>query len=94
MALPGPDRLYTKAEAVPEGTLVYNKTGSTAMCCGDMGILSTVSHNGERFAYTIVGIIQSDRRNNENYTRWISTRANVIRQVSNLVYTELAKIHG
>jgi len=35
MALPGNDRLYTKAKQVPSGTKVFNKTGSTAMCCGD-----------------------------------------------------------
>ncbi len=39
MSLHGIDRLYTDVPSVPEGTRVYNKTGSTAMCCGDMGIL-------------------------------------------------------
>ena len=34
MNLPGRDRLYTGAPAIPVGTAVYNKTGSTSRLCG------------------------------------------------------------
>ncbi len=90
MNLPGSDRLYTKVPAVPKGTKVYNKTGSTAMCCGDMGIIYAVDKNGRRHAYTVIGIIESGRRNT-SYGPWISSRANVIRGVSGIVYNGMKK---
>lgn len=85
MALPGIDRLYTKARQVPEGTRVYNKTGSTAMCCGDMGILVARGRNGRSYPYLVIGIIDSQSRT-KSYGSWISHRADVIREVSNLSY--------
>ncbi|MEM9283083.1 MAG: serine hydrolase [Verrucomicrobiota bacterium] len=92
MALPGIDRLYTDAKRVPSGTLVYNKTGSTAMCCGDMGILVARGRNGKRYPYVIVGIIESSHRTTA-YGTWISRRADVIREVSNITYLGLKKHH-
>ena len=47
MNLPGADRLYRDVPDIPVGTEVYNKTGTTAMCCGDMGIL--VARTRRRF---------------------------------------------
>jgi beta-lactamase class A len=93
MALPGKDRLYTDARCVPSGTKVYNKTGSTAMCCGDMGILVAKGKNGESVPYAVIGIIESGKRNT-SYGPWISKRADVIREVSNLVYLEMKKRHS
>ena len=92
MALPGNDRLYTKAKRVPTGTKVYNKTGSTAMCCGDMGILVAKGKNGRSYPYMLVGIIESGRRNSA-YGTWITRRANVIREVSNLTYLAMKRRH-
>jgi beta-lactamase class A len=89
MALPGIDRLYTDVKSVPEGTRVYNKTGSTAMCCGDMGILVARGRDGRTYPYVVVGIIESGKRNTSNYGSWISRRADVIREVSNLVYLDM-----
>lgn len=91
MGLPGSDRLYTRVKSVPTGTRVYNKTGSTAMCCGDMGIVVAKGRDGKTYPYALIGIIESSRRNNSNYSSWISSRANVIRGVSNLVYQEMKK---
>jgi len=91
MGLPGNDRLYTKVKSVPTGTQVYNKTGSTAMCCGDMGILVAKGRDGKSYPYAVIGIIESGRRNNSNYSAWISSRADVIRGVSNVVYLEMKK---
>jgi beta-lactamase class A len=93
MALPGIDRLYTDVKSVPEGTRVYNKTGSTAMCCGDMGILVARGGDGRTYPYIVVGIIESGKRNNSNYSSWISRRADVIREVSNLVYLDMKQRH-
>lgn len=91
MALPGRDRLY-HGTPIPHGTLVYNKTGSTAHLCGDMGILAPRDKKGGRFPYAIVGIIERKSRP-ANYGSWVSSRGKVIRQVSTLVYEELKKTH-
>jgi beta-lactamase class A len=85
MALPGTDRLYTGVPEVPRGTRVYNKTGSTARVCGDMGILSVKGSDGKRYPYILIGIIEK-QRNAENYTTWIRTRSEIIRNVSAIVY--------
>ncbi|MBU1139768.1 MAG: class A beta-lactamase-related serine hydrolase, partial [Proteobacteria bacterium] len=89
MSLPGRDRLYDNTP-IPQGTLVYNKTGSTAYLCGDMGILVPHDKSGKRYPYALVGIIQSSSRP-RNYGNWMLTRGNVIRQVSTLVYQEMKK---
>jgi len=91
MALPGRDRLY-HGTPIPKGTLVYNKTGSTAHLCGDMGILVPKTKKGGRFPYVIVGIIER-RSKASNYGRWVHSRSRVIREVSTLVYEELKKEH-
>ena len=93
MALPGIDRLYTDAKHVPKGTKVFNKTGSTAMCCGDMGILVAHDKHGRAFPYMLIGIIESGTRNGASYGSWISRRADVIREVSNLTYLTMKGRH-
>ena len=93
MALPGSDRLYTGARAVPKGTRVYNKTGSTARLCGDMGILVVKDRQGREYAYTLIGIIEKQRRAS-HYGFWIRERGNVIRSVSNLVYEGISGYHN
>ncbi|PID75305.1 MAG: hypothetical protein CSA20_07850 [Deltaproteobacteria bacterium] len=92
MALPGRDRLY-HGTSVSKGTLVYNKTGSTARLCGDMGILVPKKKNGRRYAYIFVGIIQRDHRA-PNYGRWMRSRSNIIRHVSTIVFNQLARLHN
>ena len=89
MSLPGRDRLYD-GTPIPQGTLVYNKTGSTAYLCGDMGILVPRDKKGKRYPYAIVGIIERSSRP-QSYGRWMLSRGNVIRQVSTLVYQEMKK---
>lgn len=92
MALPGPDRLATGTDGIPRGTRVYDKTGSTAKLCGDMGILVVKGDDGRRYPYILVGIIQKDRRA-RHYGSWIRSRGNVIRRVSSLVYTAISHRH-
>ena len=93
MALPGPDRIYTGADRIPSGTKVYNKTGSTAQLCGDMGILVIKDRNGNRFPYTLIGVIEKQNRA-RNYSRWIRSRGDVIRAVSNIVYDGISQYHN
>lgn len=91
MALPGRDRLYY-GTSIPQGTLVYNKTGSTARLCGDMGILVTKTRKGKAYPYVIVGIIERKTKASD-YGQWMAARGRVIRDVSTLVYEELKKDH-
>ncbi|SHO45576.1 serine hydrolase [Desulfopila aestuarii] len=89
MALPGRDRLY-HGTAIPQGTLVYNKTGSTGHLIGDMGILVPKTKKGNRHPYAIVGIIERSSKATD-YGNWMMARGNVIRQVSTMVYQEMKK---
>ena len=93
MALPGADRLYTGVEDLPAGTQVYNKTGSTSRVCGDMGILIVKGENGKRYPYILIGVIEKQNRARP-YTTWIRSRGDVIRNVSNLVYQDIAERHN
>ena len=92
MALPGSDRIYTGVPEVPKGTRVYNKTGSTARLCGDMGILSVQGRDGRRYPYTLIGVIEKEQ-SAADYTTWIRSRSEVIRNVSSIVYKGIAQNH-
>jgi beta-lactamase class A len=92
MALPGPDRILTGVASIPVSTRVYNKTGSTARVCGDVGILTVKGPDGRRFPYTMIGIIEKERRARD-YTTWIRSRGAVIRTVSGIVYNGIVKRH-
>ncbi len=93
MSLPAGNRLYTGASSVPPGTELLNKTGSTARLCGDMGILVVKDRQGRRYPYTLIGVIEKNGRA-RNYTSWIRSRGNVIREVSNIVYEEISRQHN
>lgn len=88
MALPKRDRIVHGVEAIPDSVRVYEKTGSTARLCGDMGIIEAPGRNGRRYPYTFVGIIERPT-SAKNYGAWITKRANAIRAVSGLVYEDL-----
>jgi len=87
MSLPGRDRIFCGTE-VPQGTQVYNKTGTTSYLCGDMGILVTHSKNGQKVPYAVVGIIERPSAA-KDYKRWMETGGGVIRDFSSLVYEEM-----
>ncbi len=93
MALPGPDRIFTGAEEVPSGTRVFNKTGSTARLCADIGILSVEGPDGKRYPYTLIGIIEKQNKA-RNFSAWIHSRGEVIRDVSDIVYRGIARRHA
>jgi beta-lactamase class A len=88
MALPKRDRIVHGVEAIPDSVRVYEKTGSTARLCGDMGIIEAPGRNGRRYPYTFVGIIERPT-SAKNYGAWITKRANAIRAVSGLVYLDM-----
>ncbi|PJA17262.1 MAG: serine hydrolase [Elusimicrobia bacterium CG_4_9_14_3_um_filter_62_55] len=93
MKLPSGNRIYDGAAKVPVGTIVYSKTGSTKHLCGDMGILVARGKDGERYPYVIVGVIEKQAAH-PNYTAWIRSRGDVIRDVSSLIYERLARRHN
>lgn len=92
MGLPNADRIRPSSAADPSGCEVLDKTGSTAHLCGNMGIVVAQGSDGREYPYTMIGIIEKRERPG-SYGHWIRDRGNVIREVSELVYTELRKLH-
>ena len=92
MALPGPDRIRSGVASIPVRTRVYNKTGSTAHVCGDVGILIAKGPDGKRYPYTMIGIIEKVHRARD-YTTWIHARGAVIRNVSGIIYKGIVNRH-
>jgi beta-lactamase class A len=93
MALPNRDRMVSGVDGVPESVRVYDKTGSTARLCGDMGIIEAIDTRGRSRPYTFVGIIERPAPT-KSYSTWIKRRADAIRSVSDLVYREMKARHG
>jgi beta-lactamase class A len=89
MALPKRNRLYSDT-SIPSGTLLYDKTGTTAHLCGDMGILVPRGRNGQQYPYALVGIIERRSRASD-YGQWMHSRGNMIREISTLVYQDMKK---
>jgi len=48
--------------------------------------------DGKRYPYTLIGIIEKQDKA-RNYTTWIRARAEVIRDVSDIVYQGIARRH-
>ena len=92
MALPNSDRVCHGARKVPKGTLVYDKTGSTSRLIGNMAILVARGKNGKKHPYTLICVIQR-RTAAPNYTAWSRRAGDIIREVSNKVYTVMKKRH-
>lgn len=93
MGLPNRDRLTDGVAAVPDDVAVYDKTGTTARLCGDMGILVARAANGRAYPYIFVGVIQKESHA-RHYFEWMRRRGDVIRGVSALAYRAMAARHG
>jgi beta-lactamase class A len=93
MGLPNRDRIVSGVDGIPDSVRVYDKTGSTAKLCGDMGIVEAVDWRGNTRPYTFVGIIERSS-SAKSYGTWITGRSNAIRAVSNLVYREMKYRYG
>lgn len=88
LSLPNRDRIIDGVDAIPDNVLVYDKTGSTSMLCGDMGIVVAPGEYGGSYPYTFVAIIESPFPV-KKYFGWMKQRGNAIRSVSNLVYQDM-----
>jgi beta-lactamase class A len=93
MALPNNDRVYRGAKRIPRGTLVYDKTGSTACLIGNMAILVAKGKNGKRYPYTLICAIERHRKA-PNYTTWKRKAEGIIREISNKVYIVMKRRHN
>ncbi|MFO1372866.1 MAG: serine hydrolase [Candidatus Competibacteraceae bacterium] len=91
--LPKHNRVYTGATGVARQTWVFDKTGTTARLCGDMGILVAQGLDGRRYPYIFIGIIEKSRPT-QNYLAWKNARGDVIREVSSLVYGHMRRLHN
>lgn len=88
MSLPNHDRICQGVRSIPEGVKIYDKTGSTARLCGNMGIIEAPGRRGSYYPYTFIGIIERPFRA-KHYERWITRRSDAIRAVSDLVYLDM-----
>ncbi len=93
LSLPNRDRITDGVKSVPDRVVVYDKTGSTAQLCGDMGIIEAVGRDGGKYPYIFVGIIEK-RVRAKDYGGWIRERGAVLRDVSDLVYRHLKQRHN
>jgi beta-lactamase class A len=88
MSLRNSDRISVGVDNVPRTTKVYDKTGTTARLCGDMGIMEAIGKDGNTYPYTFIGIIEKQHRA-KNYGQWARSRSNIIRSISSMVYAEM-----
>ena len=93
MGLPSGNRILQGSTGIPVITELYNKTGSTARLCGDMGVVVARDRHGRTFPYTFVGIIDKNQRTNQ-YSTWIRDRGDVLREVSSIVYAFMKRRHN
>jgi beta-lactamase class A len=92
MALPNHDRITKGVNSMPSSVRVYDKTGSTARLCGNMGIIECRNSRGRPRPYTFIGVIEKSSRTSA-YGTWITNRSNAMRQVSNLVFRYMNNQH-
>ena len=89
----GTGRFTLGADGVARQTWVFDKTGTTARLCGNMGILVAQGRNGGRYPYTFIGIIEKARPT-KHYRAWKDNRGDVIRDVSGIAYQHLSRLHN
>ena len=93
MGLSRGNRLYGVEEMREGNTLVYNKTGTTALLYGDMGIIVVKDKEGYRYPYIMYAAIQNEDRPS-NVRRWWRERRRLIGHISGMVYEEMKARHS
>jgi len=76
-----------------QGIVCYNKTGTTGLLVGDMGIMVPREEDGTKHPYIIVGIIQRPSKVG-SFSTWTNNSGYAIGAVSTLVYKHLDAIHN
>ncbi|WP_133511966.1 serine hydrolase [Candidatus Thiosymbion oneisti] len=92
MSLPNQDRICHGVRSIPDDVKIYDKTGSTARLCGNMGIIEAPGRGGRYYPYIFIGIIERPSRA-QHYEHWITQRSDAIRAVSDLVYLDMKQRH-
>lgn len=92
MSIPNHDRIRANTQFVPKTAIIYDKTGSTSMLCGNTGIIEIQSPRGI-VAYTLTAIIEKQHKT-KSYSQWITQRSNIIREISDLVYLHFARTYA
>ena len=87
MSLKKRNRLTSFVRHMPPNITAYDKTGTTAFLCGDMGVIRPRGKDGEEFPYTMIVIIEKDNRSNGK--PWARERGNVIRELSATVFEHM-----
>ncbi len=87
MGLPNKDRIRSTQHS--RKTRILDKTGTTAMLCGEMGIIVGKGRNGRLYPYIFVAIIERSARS--GYRRWSKWRSRIIRKVSALVHRDMQR---
>lgn len=86
MQIKNPDRIRSKS--MPTQIEIYDKTGSTARLCGNFGIIAYRRRNNTLNPYTFTAIIEK-KQSAKNYSQWIRTRGNCMREISELIYRHI-----
>ena len=86
------NRITSWVRGIPNDNLAYDKTGSTARLCGDMGIIEAKDGDGKKYPYTVIAIIE--KANRAVYGPWIRARGDVIREISGMVYDDMKKTYN
>ncbi|MEK6984122.1 MAG: serine hydrolase [Nanoarchaeota archaeon] len=85
------------AENIPNGTKVYNKTGTHAFLNGDMGIVEALGQDGNTYPYVIAVIVEKEINipNSElTQKRGELQRSHVIAGISRIVYGHMKMLYG
>ncbi|WP_245936041.1 serine hydrolase [Suttonella ornithocola] len=85
MSIKNHNRITVNTQHIPNTLTVYDKTGSTSRLCGNFGIIDYHDSRGNSRPYTFTGIIEK-KHSAKNYASWITSRSNVMREISDIVY--------
>ena len=90
MALRRNSRLTHEALSVPDDTYIIGKVGRTARCLGEIGVLVPKDSQGADLPYSIVTIIEKEKRVREmEFDVWTFQRGRIIGEISSIVYEQM-----
>jgi len=93
MGLPKKNRISENVPEIPKDTKVYDKTGTTAKVCGDMGIVVSVDEKGNEYPYIFVGLIESQLTYTIHQKQQKPLKkGNIIKEISGQTYKTMKTI--
>ena len=92
MSMPKKDRIITGTNNIPEGTIVWDKTGTHGRVCGNFGYVEAMGEDGGTKPYTFIGIIEKPIRvEDQDYNIWKDVCESAMRRISDKVYLFMQK---